>query len=256
MLLQIIWEWLEGEVFNLSSEPAGPKPRFNPYRDVDPAVDRPHADRIRRENLRRYLESFTAWPEGLVLGEAPGWRGCRFSGVPFTSEAQLGGELPFCGAPSSLGLHPYREATATVFWKVMQDDHPRFLAWNSLPLHPHLPGQPLSNRKPSSDEICAASTRLRTLVRLLHPRKIVAVGKSAQAALVCLGLEGVVVRHPGHGGTKAFENGMRAVFDRGVYDRAVFDLHESAAGLPSLSDGTIDYNSGTFLAPTQNQNMP
>lgn len=246
MLLLPVWEWLDEEVFSLPGVPAGPKPCFNPYQGVDPMVDRPNADRIRRENLQGYLESFTHWPETLVIGEAPGWRGCRFSGVPFTSEAQLSGALQFCGAPSSRGNRPHAEAAATIFWRVMTGYHPRFLAWNCLPLHPYLPGQPLSNRTPVVDEIRDAAEGLSELVALLRPRWVIAVGRSAQFALEHLGLEGAVVRHPGHGGAKAFAAGMRAIFSPNGYP----------AGLPTQAGKTIDYNSGTFLAPTQDQIPP
>ena len=213
MLLLPVWEWLEAQVFSLPEVVAGPKPRFNPYRGVNPAVDRPGADRIRRANLQRYLESFQAWPEALVIGEAPGWRGCRFSGVPFTSEAQLTGGLPFCGASSSLGSQPHAEAAATIFWQVMQTYHPRFLVWNSLPLHLYQPGEPLSNRTPSQVEIRQAKAMLAALISLLQPRQLVAVGRCAAAAVQGLELAAVQVRHPSHGGAKAFAAGMRAIFD-------------------------------------------
>lgn len=213
MLLLPVWEWLEGEVFNLPAVAAGPKPCFNPYRGVDPAVDRPGADRIRRENLRRYLESFTIWPETLVIGEAPGWRGCRFSGVPFTSEAQLAGSLPFCGASSSLSDQPHREAAATIFWRVMRAYHPHFLAWNSLPQHPHLLGQPCSNRTPLQSEIRQADGALAKLVALLAPRQVIAVGNSAATTAQRLGLAAIQVRHPGRGGAKAFTTSMRQAFE-------------------------------------------
>lgn len=246
MLLQPIWEWLEREVFSLPGTPAGPKPCFNPYLGVDPTVDRPDADRIRRENLRGYLESFTHWPEYLVIGEAPGWRGCRFSGVPFTSEVQLSGELPFCAAPSCLGDRPHAEAAATIFWQVMKGYHPRFMVWNCLSLHPHRIGQPLSNRTPTADEIRSAAEALSGLIALLQPCRVIAVGKSAQTALKHLGLAGAAVRHPGHGGSKAFAAGMRAVFGP----------MGDPAGLQTQAGKTIDYNSGTFLAPTKGQNPP
>jgi uracil-DNA glycosylase len=212
MLLLPVWEWLEREVFNLPGATFEPGLCFNPYLGFDPSVDRPGADRIRRENLHRYLESFNAWPEALVIGEAPGWRGCRFSGVPFTSEAQLDGRLPFCGERSSLGDRAHREASATIFWQVMQNFHPRFLVWNSLPLHPHRQGQPLSNRTPAPAEIRQAEATLSNLVTLLQPHWVVALGLRAASAAQHLGLAATQARHPGHGGAAAFRAGMEAVF--------------------------------------------
>jgi hypothetical protein len=208
MLLLPVWECFKGEVFNLPAVAAGPAPYDNPYWGVNPVVDRPGADHIRQENLRCYLQSFTAWPEVLVIGEAPGWRGCRFSGVPFTSEAQLFGKLPFCGSQSSLGERPHREASATIFWQTMQEFHPRFLVWNCFPLHPHRPGQPLSNRTPTTAEIRLAEATLAKLAALLQPRRVIALGKRAAEAARHLGVDAIIVRHPGHGGAAAFKAGM------------------------------------------------
>jgi uracil-DNA glycosylase len=213
MLLLSVWEWLEAQVFSLPEVCAGPRPCFNPYQGFNPAVDRPGADHIRRENLRHYLECLEAWPEVLVIGEAPGWRGCRFSGVPFTSEAQLNGGLPFRGVSSSLAGKPHGEAAATVFWQVMQAYHPRFLVWNSLPLHLYRPGEPLSNRTPSQAEIRQGERLLAELIARLRPRQVIAVGKSAATAAQHLGWTAIQVRHPSYGGVKAFAAGMRLFFE-------------------------------------------
>src|SRR6185436_1135484 len=66
-------------------------PVVNPYRDFDPALARPGAARRRRANLEAYLERVGA-PRLVLLGEALGFRGGRFSGIAFTSERQLAGE--------------------------------------------------------------------------------------------------------------------------------------------------------------------
>jgi len=75
-----------------------------------------------------------------LRARAPGYKGCRFSGVPFTSEAQLSsGLLPFKGDRSSCMNQPWSENTATIFWRVMMRYHPDFIAWNCFPFHPHEP---------------------------------------------------------------------------------------------------------------------
>src|SRR2546428_107536 len=48
---------------------------------------------LRRERLHAYLEEHRH-AELLLVGEAPGWRGTRISGIPFTSERQLTGLGP------------------------------------------------------------------------------------------------------------------------------------------------------------------
>ena len=92
--LNEIWKLFEAELFTAESTAT----LFNHYRDEDRQYDRKGAAEIRRENLWNYLDSFRRVPKILIIGIAPGYQGCRFSGVPFTSERQLcNGALPFSG---------------------------------------------------------------------------------------------------------------------------------------------------------------
>ena len=142
----------------------------------------------RRKRLSDYLTR-QAGARLLLVGEAAGYRGARVSGVPFTSQRQLTG-----GGPA--------EATATIVHRVLaelgiEDD---VLLWNVVPTHPHRPGEPESNRRPSAKEIAAARPFLDELAR---GREVVPVGRVAEAALE---LEGI--RHPSHGGAAAFREGL------------------------------------------------
>jgi len=75
---------------------------FNQYHDWNDQVDVPEAAAIRRENLRQYLAETIETATLLVVGEAAGPWGCRFSGVPFTGERQfLDSSFPFSGNWSS-----------------------------------------------------------------------------------------------------------------------------------------------------------
>ncbi len=194
---------------------------INPYRDPIPGVDLPNADRLRRENLHNYLASITEWPRYLALGEAPGWRGCRFSGVPFTNEAQLvTGALPFSGSQTSLRASPYCEASATIFWRVMRPYHPRFLVWNCVPFHCHKSGEPLSNRSPTMAEIDDLTPLLARLISLLAPEQVIAIGKSARRALFQLGFHCLEVRHPSHGGSTEFGASMVRILQSSLVENA------------------------------------
>jgi uracil-DNA glycosylase len=142
----------------------------------------------RRKRLSDYL-SRRADARLLLVGEAAGYRGARVSGVPFTSERQLTGAGP-------------AEATATIVQRVLAElglEHD-VLLWNVVPTHPHRPGEPASNRRPSAKEIAAAR---RFLDELAVGRQVVPVGRVAEAAL---GIEGI--RHPSHGGAAAFRYGL------------------------------------------------
>lgn len=141
------------------------------------------------ERLGSYLEARCA-AEVVLVGEAAGYRGARVSGIPFTSERQLTGSGP-------------AEATATVVHRVLatlgvEDE---VLLWNVVPTHP---GSETSNRRPTREEVAAASPFLGELTR---GRVAIAVGRLAASVL-----EAPYVRHPSHGGAAEFEAGLRRSF--------------------------------------------
>jgi uracil-DNA glycosylase len=151
---------------------------FNFYRDG------PRAALLRRR-LAAYLdarESATL----LLVGEAPGYRGARVSGVPFTSERQLTGAGP-------------AEATATIVRAVLAelDLEAETLCWNAVPTHP---GSETTNRRPTRAEIDAG---IRFVQRLAEGRRVLALGRVASAATGA-----PYVRHPSHGGAGEFRAGL------------------------------------------------
>ncbi|MDX1616410.1 MAG: hypothetical protein R3300_19020, partial [Candidatus Promineifilaceae bacterium] len=105
----------------------------------------------RRHNLARYLQQMQdVHPEVLLVGEAPGYRGCRLTGIPFTSERLLTeGQVGLLGQengfrPCRSSGRPRGEATATLVWQAIgRFQHPPLL-WNAYPFHPHRPSLPES----------------------------------------------------------------------------------------------------------------
>jgi uracil-DNA glycosylase len=149
---------------------------FNFYRDGDGAD-------LRRERLRAYLQEH-AGADLLLVGEAPGWRGTRVSGIPFTSERQVTGSGP-------------TEATATIVRRTLAELELEALCWNVVPTHP---GTAMTNRRPTSREVAASLPFLEELAR---GRRVVAVGRLAER-VTCA----PYVRHPSHGGGTAFRQGL------------------------------------------------
>jgi hypothetical protein len=182
---------------------------FNPYADHNPEVDRKDAVAIRRTNLAGYLEACAPRPRLFLLAEAPGPWGCRFSGVPITSEAQLlDPAFPIPGKQSSLKETPYGEYSATIFWKLMTDVFPDCVIWNACPLHPYKPGQPFTIRAPKVCELRRYAPLTAALIRIFQPERVLAVGRKAERTLKDTGISATYVRHPSQGGANLFRAGV------------------------------------------------
>lgn len=209
-MLHSVWSLFAEEVFPVAST----ETLFNPYRDRRDDLDVPDAPAIRRENLRRYLSCYEEAPPLFLLAEAPGPWGCRFTGIPITSEAQLeASDFPIDGTPTSREAEPNTEYSASIYWRVMQPYFPHFFTWNSVPLHPHDPGAPLSIRNPRRSEVREWQDLLRALLDLLQPTCIVGVGRKAERALDEIGADVTYVRHPSQGGATKFEAGILDLVD-------------------------------------------
>ena len=188
----------------------------NPYRDEVPDLDRPGAARCRRANLEAYLEE-VGRPRMVLLGEALGFRGGRFSGIAFTSERQLVGDdgrrLPWAGSrfqATSRNPALWLEPSGSVVWGALGGQAQGVLLWNAFPWHPWGRPGPLSNRTP---EPTLWKENLHVLERLLEEvgkARVLAVGRTAQAALAVLGVEAPALRHPAHGGAAVFREQLRA----------------------------------------------
>jgi hypothetical protein len=206
-MLDSVWDLFQRRLFSVAST----EELFNPYRDRNAEIDVPDAPALRRQNLKAYLRGYDAAPPLFLLAEAPGPWGCRFSGVPITSESQLvDADFPVDGTPTSREDEPHTEYSAGIFWRVLQPHYPRFFVWNSVPLHPHDPGEPLSIRNPRRTEVRAWQDLLVELLDLLEPEMILGIGRKAERALDEAGAAVTYVRHPSQGGARKFENGVRS----------------------------------------------
>jgi hypothetical protein len=193
----------------------------NPYRDADPDLDRPGAARRRCANLEAYLER-VGRPRVVLVGEALGFRGGRFSGIAFTSERQLVGEdgrrLPWASSPPfhSTSRNPalWLEPSGSIVWDALGGAAAGVLLWNSFPWHPFGKTGPLSNRTPEPALWKANLHVLEALFADVGAVRVLAVGRTAQAALGELGVEAPALRHPAHGGAVVFRAQMRAEFGR------------------------------------------
>src|SRR5690554_7935733 len=92
---------------------------------------------IRKHNLLTYLTKMKSVnPRILLLGEAPGHKGCRLTGIPFTSERVLANHSFFQG----LDFHFINEnleceQSATIVWNVLQNFTDKPLIWDIFLFH-------------------------------------------------------------------------------------------------------------------------
>lgn len=189
---------------------------FNPWRDADPLdVDR---DIGARKRLERLWLHFNCDPEFLLIGEAPGYQGCHFSGVAFTNEALLkDGAIPridMQGERITSRTLPWREPSATIVWKQLHamGIAERTVMWNAFAWHPHKPSEPMSNRAPTKLELKSGSEILRAVLSHFKGCRYIAVGQVAKAALGAAGISVfATVRHPSMGGANQFREQMAAL---------------------------------------------
>jgi hypothetical protein len=178
---------------------------FNQFREAGPH-DVPDAPAIRIANLRHYLEERDQ-ADVVAVGEAAGYQGMRWSGIAFTSEF----DLLRWGEPyrrSSRRPRPWKEPSGTIVHGVLDEvsAERRVILWNTVPTHPYVPGEPLSNRRPARPEVAAGLPYADRLIEIVRPRLVVGVGRIAAETL---GSRAVYVRHPAQSGATAFRAGMR-----------------------------------------------
>jgi hypothetical protein len=176
------------------------------------------ANSIKRHNLLLYLQQMAALnPQILLVGEAPGYRGCRLTGVPFTSEFILVNGLETLGLfgqsrgyrISEKSEKLSREASASIVWETLETTQVIPLIWNAFPFHPFQTNNERSNRKPKGTELLIGQDFLERLIKLFDIKRVVAVGNTAASSLKRQGIDYQKVRHPSHGGKTQFTIGIR-----------------------------------------------
>ena len=204
---------IDAFIDQLAQTPTAPD-TYNEYAPPDPY------NAIRRANFRHYLLTMAErQPAVMLVMEAPGYRGCRLTGVPVTSRKILLEGVPalglfgdgFADVPEPGFERIKGEQSATIVWGTLAELGVAPVIWNTYPFHPHRPGEALTNRKPRRGEIEQGQVFLRAMLDLFTPQKVIAVGNVAHETLAALGLDCAKVRHPAQGGKNDFVAGLRAL---------------------------------------------
>lgn len=206
-------EQIEVFVEKLGQIPAPPN-AFNPW---DVSTER---GAVCRHNLKLYLHDLAnRHVSVLLLGEAPGYQGCRLTGLPFTSEHLLltgVDELDILGqsrgyrrAPSDDRIS--KEPSGTIVWSTLAANRFLPLLWPAYPFHPHKPGTPRSNRPPTKAEIELGRPIWQELATIMRIGTFVAIGNVGHRSLAAAGIEAMKIRHPSQGGKPQFVAGIEAL---------------------------------------------
>ena len=190
---------------------------FNPWTQSGVLDLAPDAVAKRMTRLRRH---FDVRPRLVLIGEAAGYQGCRYSGIPFTSERLLcAGSIPRMPREERFTSRPlpFSEPSATIIWRTLAELGlaESTVLWNALPLHPFPDGRELGNRTPLGGELDIGLPCLEFLSQQFSGIPLIAVGLQAEKAMRLLGVEPVVtVRHPANGGATKFATAMKAFAQR------------------------------------------
>jgi hypothetical protein len=196
--------------------PVGLTGLFNPWAERcihDAEINGPEQRRVR---LAQHLDCEATL---ILVGEAPGYQGCRYSGVGFTSERLLlEGAIPRVDMPAGRlttdRKTPFSEPSATIVWKQLRalGVHETTVLWNALQMHPYRDGSIWSNRAPTQAELKMGYAAMALLRQAFPQAKIVAIGRKAEGLLAESGIVAeAAVRHPANGGANDFAKGLAKV---------------------------------------------
>jgi hypothetical protein len=213
---------------------------FNPWQDADINLTYDlnlNAAHIRRMQLAAYLNERINSTSIILIAEAPGYQGARFSGIPMTSERMLLGHHS-CVKPSDIfnsyaafpniniplrtscpsliraGQCGMNEPTATIVWSHLLQagfNARQFVLWNTVAFHPYQTNHLMTNRTPTAHEVTLLSPLLHTFLALFPQIKVLALGKIAYAALTRMGIECIAARHPSMGGANQFREQLQSL---------------------------------------------
>jgi hypothetical protein len=207
---------------------------FNPWWEVDEQndVDR-NAPAVRRNQLRAYLQQRLGKAKLVIIGEAIGYRGGHFSGIPMTSERILLAQSkkvqlkpndffsninPRRTSKTEVCPDGFSEPTATIVWGALLRlgvKANQFVLWNAFPWHSFdVCRGMLSNRMPNKSERAAGLPVLKAFLELFPCDRVVALGKIAAAQMEELNVNAHCVRHPASGGAKLFREQITDLVQR------------------------------------------
>lgn len=193
---------------------------FNPYTDVCEIHDSYNAPRLRTKAVRGILGSAVSKEvDAIWVGRDLGYRGGRRTGLALTDDMHTFAHGERWGLDFSKFVkneEKISERTATVIWNELEKLDENILLWNVFPFHPYEPGNPFSNRCHSAKERDHGEDILVELIKLVQPKRLIAIGNNAYASLERISANHKYlvekVRHPSYGGHSEFIQKIRYLY--------------------------------------------
>lgn len=186
----------------------------------DDKVNNQYINDVQKSNLLKYFENmFLLKPSILLVGEAPGYKGCALTGIPFTSEFIINNHKTLDVLNGCIVFGKQKESAATIVWETLdeliKEDRVSIipLMWNIFPFHPIEGNKIKSNRTPNAEECTYGFIMLNELLDIFPSIvKIYAIGAKADEKIKCHPKYAGKLRHPARGGKSEFRKGMHSIY--------------------------------------------
>lgn len=186
----------------------------NPWGQICPLEISVQGAEDRKARLQAHLSSPA--PALIIVGDAAGHKGTRYTGIPFTTEKLLSeGFIPRVRLPRRSGRIMKRDVvtqdrTAEAVWRTLHDNGmaENTILCNAMPWHPEGERGSTSDRRPTDREINLGRVYLQVMLDMYPNVPVAAVGAIAEKSLRDLSVTFYSLKDPDSFGDIEFNNSI------------------------------------------------